>query len=78
MVIILNVLMKTKQWGNSVGMIIPAEIVKDLSIHPGEEVVVEIKKKENPLKELWGAFKMDKNWKKEFKKHRKEMEGKWI
>jgi len=69
---------KTKQWGNSLGVIIPSETVKDLSIAPGEELIVDFKKKEHVLTELYGALKFDKNWEKEFQKERKELEGRWI
>ena len=69
---------KLRAWGNSIGVIIPSETVKDLSISPGEELIVDFKKKENVLKELYGALKFDKNWEKEFQKERKELEGRWI
>ena len=36
---------KTKQWGNSLGIIIPKDLVNELSIVPGEEIIIEIKKK---------------------------------
>ena len=74
----MSVRVKAKPWGNSIGVIIPSETVKDLSISPGEELIVDFKKKENVLKELYGALKFDKNWEKEFQKERKELEGRWI
>ena len=49
---------EAKQWGNSIGVIIPSEIVKNLKIKPGEKILVgEIERKENPLKELFGFGK---------------------
>lgn len=68
---------ETKQWGNSIGIIIPSNIVDALKIRPKEKVVIEIKK-ENPLKELWGFGKGKKITRKEFLKFRKETESKWI
>lgn len=48
---------KTKQWGNSLGIIIPKDIVREMNIKPEEEIRVEIsKKKSNVLKELFGAL----------------------
>ncbi|MBI2651991.1 hypothetical protein HYX00_00875 [Candidatus Woesearchaeota archaeon] len=47
---------KIKQIGNSVGIIIPKDIAKGMSLKPETEVVVEIKKKSNVLRELFGAL----------------------
>ncbi len=67
---------KTRQWGNSIGVIIPFETVQKLKIKPDEEVVVEIQKKENVLKELWGAFKFKKDPRKLLKEVRRSLESK--
>ncbi len=48
---------KTKRWGNSLGIIIPKEAVKELGLIENQEIVVDITKRENPLKELFGAGK---------------------
>lgn len=37
---------KTKKWGNSIGIIIPSEAVERLNIKPEEEITIEIVKKE--------------------------------
>ena len=71
----MNVKVKAKQWGNSVGIVMPREAVREFDIHPGEELIIEIRKKENLLKELWGALDFGKNWKEEFKQYRAELEG---
>lgn len=52
---------KTKSWGNSTGLIIPSDIVKNLRISPGEEIMISIQKKENTLKELFGSLKFKRN-----------------
>ena len=45
----------TKQWGNSIGIILPKRIIEEYRIRPHEDIVVEIKRKErNVLKELFG------------------------
>ena len=69
---------KTKQWGNSIGIIIPKDVVDDLSLVPGEEVDIEIEKKQNVLKELWGSLNWGKDKKKVLAEVRKELEGKWL
>lgn len=69
---------KTKQWGNSIGIIIPKNLVNDLSIVPGEELSIEIKKKENVLQELFGAIKLKRKTKEILNDVRKDLEGELI
>lgn len=47
---------KLKEWGNSMGIVIPAEIIKLEKLKPNEEIVVEIRKS-NVLKETFGSLK---------------------
>lgn len=74
----MSIAVKTKQWGNSVGVVIPSEIIKELSIAPGEEVVIDIKKKQNILKELFGTIHFKKKTENILKEVRKELEGELI
>lgn len=69
---------KTKQWGNSIGVVIPKETLKRLNIKPEEEIVIEIEKKSNVLKEMFGAAKFKKSAKKMIGDFRKESESKWM
>ena len=46
---------KTRRWGNSLGIIIPKEEAETLNLKEDQEVVIDITKKENPLKELFGT-----------------------
>lgn len=69
---------KTKKWGNSIGIIIPSETIERLNIKPDEKIVIEIEKKENVLKELFGAMKSKKTTEQILKEIRKEMESKWM
>ena len=69
---------KTKQWGNSLGIVIPAEITKKLNIKPDEEIIIEIEKKNNVLKELFGALKTKKSTEQILKEARKDFESKWL
>ncbi len=45
---------KARKWGGSFGLLVKREDAEKLNIRDGEEVFVEIRKKDNPLKELWG------------------------
>ena len=69
---------KTKQWGNSLGIVIPAEITNKLNIKPNEEIIIEIEKKNNVLKELFGALKTKKSTEQILKEARKDFESKWL
>ena len=72
------VTVKTKQWGNSLGIIIPKVVVDELSIAPGEEIVIEVKEKQNVLKELFGAISFKRKTKDLLKDVRKDLESKWM
>ncbi len=69
---------KTKQWGNSIGVIIPKEVVNTLKIKPEETILIEVERKENPLKELWGLGKGKKLTQKARLENRKFLESKWM
>lgn len=69
---------KTRKWGNSLGIIIPKEEVKNMSLKENQTVIVEITKKENPLKELFGSGKHNKITKKDFLETRKLFESKLL
>ena len=66
---------KVKQIGNSVGIIIPKEFADGMNLKPETEVVIEIKKKSNVLKELFGALPKLKQA--DLKNIRKELESKY-
>lgn len=68
---------KTKKWGNSLGIIIPKEEVDNLKLRENQTIVVEIIKKENPLKELFGFGKLKKPTE-ELLKEIREKESKYI
>ena len=54
------IISKTRKWGSSLGVVIPKEIVKELKLKENQDVVLDIKPKENPLKELFGSVKLSK------------------
>lgn len=67
---------KTKQWGNSIGIILPRRVVQENKIKPNEEILIDIKgKKSNVLKELFGSMPDLKI--EDLKKARKELESKY-
>ena len=68
---------EAKQWGNSVGVIIPKTLIEELKIKPGERILINVEKKENPLKELFG-FGKGKKLEKTFLENRKLLESKYL
>ena len=55
------IIAKTRKWGNSLGVIIPKELVEEMNIKPNEDIWIDIKRKNvNVLKELYGARKYSK------------------
>lgn len=69
---------RTRKWGNSIGIVIPSEAADKLSLKPEEQIIIEITRKENVLKELFGAIKFSKNTVVLLKEARKNLEGKWL
>ncbi|MBS3089225.1 hypothetical protein J4402_05665 [Candidatus Pacearchaeota archaeon] len=69
---------KTKKWGNSIGIVIPMWIANKLNLRPEESIIIEITRKENVLKELFGAVKFKKSTEQILKEVRKDLEGKWL
>ena len=72
-----DALVKTKKWGNSLGVILPADVVKAEHLKPGEEVVLRIERKHNVLKEMFGALKFKRQIKDILKEVDEEMKSKW-
>lgn len=48
--------LKTKKWGNSLGVVIPNRISKEINLKESEEIEVILLKK-RPLKKLYGMLK---------------------
>ena len=68
----------TRTWGNSLGVIIPRNVVEELGITAGEEVMLDIQKKGTVLKELFGSVPLKRKTHLILNDVRKELEGKWI
>jgi len=54
------IISKTRKWGSSLGIVIPKDIVKELKLRENQDVIVDIKPKDNPLRELFGSGKFSK------------------
>jgi len=52
-----NVNLKARKWGNSLGLVIPANISERMNIKENDEVEVIFIKKGNVLKETFGMLK---------------------
>jgi len=50
-----------RNWGNSLGITLPHETVKDLGIQSGEKIKIWIGKESNILRETFGKFKTEKS-----------------
>ncbi len=68
---------KVKTWGNSLGLLIPKEVAGRFELHEGDELTIDIVKKGNPLKELFGSGKNTLISQESIKKSRKELSSKW-
>jgi hypothetical protein len=67
---------KTRKWGNSIGILIPKHDAKDLNIKEDQEIMIDITKKTNPLRELFGFGKSNKISREEFLEGRELLESK--
>jgi len=48
---------ETRKWGNSIGIILPKEIVRREKIRPKQKVTLLLVKRTNVLKKTFGSFK---------------------
>lgn len=72
---------KTKQWGNSIGIVIPKNVAKEKGIQAEDDVLVEIEKKsekQTVLQELAGTLKAKKSVEQILKEVRRELESKYM
>ena len=54
----LEIKVKTKKWGNSIGIIIPKEVIRQQNIKPDQEITLMLTKK--PItkgRDIWGTLK---------------------
>ena len=48
---------KLRAWGNSIGVVVPKELLKEEGLAVNDEVEIVLRKKTNPLKEAFGMLK---------------------
>ncbi|HLC92780.1 MAG TPA: hypothetical protein VJH23_03660 [archaeon] len=65
-----EIVAKTRSWGNSIGFRIPKEIVALEKIGPDEEIIVELRKKKTPNPKVFGSLK---GWKLDAQKIKDEI-----
>lgn len=66
-----------KKWGNSIGVIIPKEVVEKEGIKPEQQLEINVKGKKTVLEELFGALPFKKPTEQLLKESRKELESKY-
>ena len=69
----MNVTTKLRRWGNSYGIVIPIEIIKERKMKEGEEIIAQIDKKKEIL-ELFGSLK---EWKINSQKVKDRLRKEW-
>ncbi|MBI2448755.1 AbrB/MazE/SpoVT family DNA-binding domain-containing protein [Candidatus Pacearchaeota archaeon] len=62
-----------KKWGNSIGIVIPNRAIIEKNLKEGEEVIIDIKKKDK-IKEIFGSLK---DWKIDSQKMKEELRKEW-
>ncbi len=50
-----------KKWGNSIGLVVPADVVRREGIRPGDAVEIEVRRRVPALEELAGSVKLRHN-----------------
>ncbi len=64
---------RIRKWGNSVGVVIPKEELQVKNLHIGDEVFIDVQKKNN-LMEVFGSLK---DWKIDAQKTKDELRKEW-
>lgn len=64
---------KLRTWGSSLGLVVPSDVVQAEHLREGEEVIIEIRRK-NTLQELFGKLK---SWKIDPQKMKDELRREW-
>lgn len=64
---------KTRKWGNSIGITIPNDIVEKMNIKPEDKIKVVILKDSGILKDIFGSVKFKKSTEKLLQEVKKEI-----
>jgi len=62
-----------RKWGNSIGVVIPREIIEKERLREGEEVIIDIENK-NDIKNIFGSLK---DWRINSQKMKEELRRGW-
>ncbi len=59
----MELIVKPRQWGNSLGITLPKKVIEQEKISIGDELVIEVKKRKNvdELRKLFGTLKVAKS-----------------
>jgi antitoxin component of MazEF toxin-antitoxin module len=52
---------KLREWGRSIGVVIPKEKIKEENLKEGDKVKILILKEKNPIKETFGIAKLKRS-----------------
>lgn len=66
---------QTRKWGNSIAIIIPAQIAAQEKIKENQDIVIKIEKKRPKAGVLWGFLK---DWKRPTQEIKDEMRQGWL
>ncbi|HIH10348.1 MAG TPA: AbrB/MazE/SpoVT family DNA-binding domain-containing protein [Candidatus Diapherotrites archaeon] len=66
----------TKKWGNSVGLVIPKEVVERQGIKPEQKVEIEVRPVRHPFAKFFGSLKTGRPVQEIKDELRKELWGK--
>ena len=64
---------KVRQWGASLGVVIPSGLAKELRLSPGDEIVIDVQ----PSSGVREAFGSLKHWKVDTRKLKEEARRGW-
>jgi putative addiction module antidote len=64
---------KLRKWGNSIGVVIPQEVLKNNNKKEGDEVTILMPKENNVLREMFGTLKAKKSTEQIMKEIDKEL-----
>ncbi len=70
---IMAIQVRIRKWGNSFGVVIPMDILKRKNLNEGEEVIIEVKRKES-MNKIFGSLSDWKIDSQEFKNKIREEE----
>ena len=65
---------KTRKWGSSIGVVLPKELVDEIGIKPDETIRIDVRKPVK-VKDVFGMFP---NWKRSTQEIKDELRAGWL